>query len=100
MKVPMQILSISAGKLDNGGDLYASVIILDSEQNSQITPERIDVGQKHAKVKVSTDNDNQLCRTLATSGQVPGTCLVDIETTVKKGEMVIKIVGFQPSKAA
>ncbi len=100
MKVPMHILSISAGKLDNGGDLYASVIILDDSKSNQITAERIDVGQKHAKVKVDTDGENQLCRTLAHSGQVPGVCLVDIETTVKKGEMVIKVVGFHPSKAA
>lgn len=98
MKVPMQILRVSAGKIEESGMLYANAIVLDSEVANQIDTDRIDVGQQHAKVKMSTENENQLAKELAKSGLVPSTVMCEVKTTVKKGEVAMMIIGFE-SKA-
>lgn len=99
MKMPLNLLSMSAGKIDDGGLLYASVQMLDDNQADQITPDRIDVGQKTAKVKVTTGTDNRLAMDLAKSGLIPGIVMCEVETIVKKNEMVMQIIGFS-NKAA
>ena len=95
MKTQLNVLSLSAGKIEDNGMLYANLITLDEKQYSQIDLDRIDVGQKHAKVKMSTDNNNQLAKQLASSGLIPAIITVDLETTVKKGEISMVVVGFE-----
>jgi len=99
MKFPMNILSLSGGKIEDGGLLYASAQILDDNQADQITDDRIDVGQKTAKVKISTANENQIVKALAKAGLIPGIVICEVETIVKKNEMVMNIVGFSDKAA-
>lgn len=99
MKIPFNLLSMSAGKIDDGGLLYASVQVLDESKADQITQDRIDVGQKTAKIKVFTGTDNRLAMDLAKSSLIPGIVTCEVETIVKKGEMVMQIIGFS-NKAA
>jgi hypothetical protein len=104
MKVQLDILRISAGNMtdSNSGEkiVYASAIILDENIADQITSDRIDVGQQHAKVKITTDNDNELSRSLALSGLVPGVVDVDVKTAVKGGIVTMEIIGFTSKKVA
>jgi len=104
MKVQMNILRISAGNMvdSNSGEkiVYASAIILDENVADEISSDRIDVGQQHAKVKMSVLQDNVLARSLASSGLVPGLVDVDVKTAVKGGGVTMEIIGFSPRKAA
>ena len=95
MKIPMNIIRLSAGKIEDNGMLYSNAIVLDDDIANLIEPDRIDVGQKDAKVSMSTDNHNQLAKELAHSGLIPSVILCDVETTVKKNVMTMKIVGFE-----
>jgi hypothetical protein len=104
MKMNMNILRISAGNMvdSSTGDkiVYSSVIVLDEDIANEVSNDRIDVGQQHAKVKMSVENDNALARSLANSGLVPGEVVVDVKTSVKAGGMTMEIIGFTPRKAA
>jgi hypothetical protein len=100
MKVTMKILRISAGIIDDNKMLYANAIILDDTVANQIDNDRIDVGQQHAKVKISTEDNNVLSRALASSGLVPGDIQVDVKTTVKSGGITMEIIGFDSKKVA
>ena len=95
MNTHMNILRISAGKIESNGMLYANAVILDDTVSDTITDDRIDVGQQHAKIKISTDNANALARSLASSGLVPGIIEVTIKTTVRSNEATIQIVDFK-----
>ena len=96
----MNILRISAGRIDSNDQLYANAIIVDEAVADLITSDRIDVGQQHAKVKIDTGDNNRLATLLAKSGLVPGMVEVDIVTAVKGGEAALKIVNFSDKKAA
>lgn len=96
----MKILRISAGIIDDNKMLYANAIILDDTVANQIDNDRIDVGQQHAKVKISTEDNNILSRSLASSGLVPGDIQVDVKTTVKSGGITMEIIGFDSKKVA
>lgn len=104
MKMNMNILRISAGNMvdSSTGDkiVYSSVIVLDEDIANDVSNDRIDVGQQHAKVKMSVENDNALARSLAHSGLVPGEVVVDVKTSVKAGGMTMEIIGFTPKKVA
>ncbi len=100
MKTTMDILRISAGKIESNGQLYANAIIIDGDVSDTISPERIDVGQQHAKVKISTDDNNELAIKLAKSGLIPGRVEVEIKTAVKGGEATIQITNFIEKKVA
>lgn len=100
MKTTMDILRVSAGKIDSNGQLYANAIIIDENVSDTITADRIDVGQQHAKVKISTDNNNRLALMLAQSGLVPGRVEVEIKTAVKGGEATFQIINFSEKKVA
>jgi hypothetical protein len=104
MKVQMNILRISAGTMTDAKSgekiVYASAIILDENVADEISIDRIDVGQQHAKVKMCFDQDNVLARSLATSGLVPGLVDVEVKTAVKGGSVTMEIIGFSPRKAA
>lgn len=100
MKTVMNILRISAGRIDTNDQLYANAIIVDEAVADLITTDRIDVGQQHAKVKIDTDDNNRLATLLARSGLVPGMVEVDIVTAVKGGEATFKIVNFSDKKAS
>ena len=104
MKMTMNILRISAGNMvdSSTGDkiVYSSVIVLDDSVANEVSSDRIDVGQQHAKVKMSVEHDNALARSLAVSGLVPGEVLVDVKTSVKAGGMSMEIIGFTPRKTA
>lgn len=95
MKVPMNILRLSAGKIDDGGMLYANAIILDENIANQIEKDRIDVGQQHAKVKINTSDENKLAKQLAQSGLIPNVIMCDVSTIVKKAEITMQINGFE-----
>lgn len=94
MKTPLNITRISAGKLDDGGMLYASALVLDENIANQIESDRIDCGQQVAKVQINTDNNNQLAREIASSGKVPGVVMCDVNTSVKKNVLTMTINGF------
>lgn len=96
MKTTMHILRISAGKMED--NLYASVTIIDENVASTVSPDRIDVGQQHAKVRMDTDSNNKLALELANSGLVPGLVEVDVSTTVKQGEAILRITNFTNKK--
>lgn len=100
MKTTMDILRISAGKIDTNGQLYANAIIIDENIADTITPDRIDVGQQHAKVKIITDDNNHLALLLAKSGLIPGRVEVEIKTAVKGGEATLQIVNFSDKKVS
>jgi hypothetical protein len=100
MKTQMQILRLSAGRIESNGMLYANAIVLDEDVADNVTPDRIDVGQQHAKVKISTENNNRIAHLLATSGLVPGMVEVEIKTSVKKGEATVEIINFVDKKAS
>lgn len=104
MKVSMNILRVSAGVMSdpksNDKIIYASAIVVDEDIANQIDSDRIDVGQQHAKVKISTTNNNELARSLALSGLVPGQIDVEVKTSVKSGSITMEIVGFDSKKAA
>jgi hypothetical protein len=100
MKTQMNILMISAGIIEDNKQVYGSVTILDEAISSQIDNDRIEVGQKHAKVQLNTDNNNQLARDLAASGLVPGVVTVEVQNAVKKGAITMAIVGFENKKTA
>lgn len=100
MKTVMNILRISAGRIDSNDALYANAIIVDENVSDQISPDRIDVGQQHAKVKIDTGDNNRLAMMLAKSGLVPGMVEVDIVTAVKAGEATFRIVNFTDKKSA
>lgn len=94
MKIPLQILRLSAGKISDNNMLFASVTVLDDSVAGIIEQDRIDVGQQHAKINISTDNENELARKIANSGLLPCAMLVEVETIVKQGSMQMKIIGF------
>lgn len=98
----MNILRISAGNMvdSNSGEkiVYASAIILDENVADEISTDRIDVGQQHAKVKMSVEHDNTLARSLASSGLIPGLVSVKVKTAVKGGGITMEIIGFDNKK--
>lgn len=98
MKTTMQILRVSAGKIE--GNNYASVTIIDENVADTISAERIDVGQQHAKVRMDTSNENRLATLLAQSGLVPGLVEVELKTSVRGGEASLQIVNFTDKKVA
>jgi len=100
MKIPLEILRISAGKIEDNGMLYANAFILDNSIANTIEADRIDVGQQQAKVTICTNNENALSKKLASTGVVPSSILCEVETAVKKGIMTMKIVGFDLPKAS
>jgi len=100
MKTQLNVLSLSAGKIEDNGMLYANLVVLDGKQSNQIDPDRIDVGQKHAKIKLSTDDNNSLARRLANSGLIPCILTVDLDTTVKKNEVAMIVTDFEALPAS
>lgn len=94
MKTSMQILRVSAGRIDTSDTLYANAIIVDENVADQVTPDRIDVGQQNAKVSMDTFENNKLALALAKSGLVPGDVVVDVVTAVKGGVATFKITNF------
>lgn len=98
MQVQLNILRISAGEMIDSQSkekiVYASAIILDESVADQIDNDRIDVGQQHAKVKISTVSNNQLSKDLAHSGLIPGVVPVEVKTSVKAGSITMEIIGF------
>lgn len=100
MKTQMNILRISAGRIDSNDTLYANAIMVDENISDEISQDRIDVGQKHAKVKIDTSNNNELAIRFAKSGLVPGVVEVEIVTSVKGGEASFTIVNFTDKKLA
>lgn len=94
VKTVMNILRISAGRIDSNNQLYANAIIVDEAVADLITSDRIDVGQQHAKVRIDTSDNNRMATLLAQSGLVPGLVEVEIVTGVKSGEATIQIVNF------
>jgi hypothetical protein len=101
MKMTLNILALSGGKIEENGMLYANAIYLDEGINKSITDDRIDYGQKHAKIRMTTENNNQMIKDLAQSGLVPGQIEFTVETKVKQGEMSLVLTSFnQNAKAA
>jgi len=96
MKTVLNVLSLSAGKIEDGGLLYASLTVLDEARSDQVEQDRIDVGQKHAKIKINVADNNALARRLAVSGLIPGSITVQLGQTVKKGEVALIVNDFVP----
>lgn len=90
----MYILRILAGKIEDNGMLYANAFVLDENKAHVIEDDRIDSGQQHAKIKISTDNNNQIAREIAKLNVLPATLLVNTKSSVRKGELSLTIVGF------
>lgn len=100
MKTTMQILRLSAGRIEDNGVLYANAITLDDSVSDLVTADRIDVGQQHAKVQMDTSDNNRLAHLLANSGLVPGDVEVTVKPMVKQGQTVLQIIGFSDKKVA
>lgn len=96
MKSVLNILRLSAGVME--GRPYANCITLDESMNDLITPERIDVGQQHAKVQLDTSDNNRLATLLANSGLVPGLVECELKTSVKSGAVSVTVIGFSDKK--
>lgn len=100
MKTVMNILRISAGRIESSGQLYANAIFVDEAVTDFISSDRIDVGQQHGKAKIVTDDNNRVATLLAQSGLVPGMVEVDVVIGVKGGESIVKITNFSDKKVA
>lgn len=93
MKTKLHMLYLSAGKLETG-DLYASVQVLNNDVENFDDGNRIGVGCKVAKIKILTDNNNEIANDLNKTFTLPADVICSIKTSVKGSEMVMTITGF------
>ncbi len=93
MKSKLHLLYLSAGQLE-GGDFYASVQVLNNDVEAFDDGTRIGLGCKVAKMKVSTDNRNELSKIMQNALTFPCEVVCTLKTAVKGTEMVMTITGF------
>ncbi len=100
MKASFNILRVAGGIIDDNQQLWSNAIVVEENTEHSIEANQFASGQKHAKVSISTDNNNEVGRAIASSGLLPGIIEVEVSTTVKAGAMVMQITGFKAQKAA
>jgi hypothetical protein len=93
MKSNLHLLYLSAGQLESG-DFYASVQVLNNDVEAFDDGTRIGLGCKVAKIKVLTDNRNELSKRMQNSLTFPCQVVCTLKTAVKGTEMVMTITGF------
>lgn len=94
MKASLNILRVAGGIIDDNNQLWSNAIVVEDKTEHSFEANQFASGQKHAKVSISTENNNALGRRIAESGLLPGFIEVEISTTVKKASMVMEITGF------
>ncbi len=98
MKEKFKVLSLSAGKFTDDQSreerTFASLNFLDKSVAEILEEDRINVGQQHAKMKICTDNNNELARKLANSKLIPGDIELELEMTTVKNAPALMVVGF------
>jgi len=99
MKHKIYIVRVAGGIIDDNNQLWSNAIVLEDEIENILDGNSFASGQKHGKVQISTENNNELGKAIAASGLLPGVVEVDISSSVQKGMMVMKITGFSQSKA-
>jgi hypothetical protein len=96
MKTFLNVLRVAGGIIDDNNQLWSNAIVVEDKTEHVLDTNQFASGQKHAKVSISTDKNNELGRQIAKSGSLPGFIEVEVSTTVKKGSMVMEITGFYP----
>jgi hypothetical protein len=91
----LNILRVAGGIIDENNMLWCNAIVVEDKTENTFDSNQFASGQKHAKVSISTDNNNQLGLAIAKSGKLPGLIEVEISSSVKKGVMVMEITGFK-----
>ena len=97
MQVEMHVLSVGGGVLEDNGTVWANAVVLDTEQNNFCDSSRFDKGVKVAKVNISTDNDNEVAKRFFNE-DFPASFILDIQSSVKKGALVMKINNFKSNR--
>jgi len=92
MKVQMHVIAMGSGTLETGGE-WANIHVLDSTQNFFDDGTRQEKGIKVAKIKVDSSNDNAIAKRLFKEN-FPADFVLEVNTSVKKGEMSISVVNF------
>jgi len=100
MKYKLNILRVAGGIIDDNQQLWANAIVVEEKIENSSEGNNFASGQKHAKVKISNEDNNAVGRRLAESGLLPGIVEVEIDTSVQKGSMVMEITGFSSAKVA
>lgn len=100
MKHSLNVLRVAGGIIDDNQQLWCNAIVVEEKTEHLLESNQFASGQKHAKVSISTDNNNELGRLIAASRSLPAFIDVEIASSVKKGVMVMEIVGFYPKKVA
>lgn len=95
MQLPFNVLRVSGGIIEDNHMLWANAVIVDDEVASLIEKDRFDVGQQNAKVKICTENNNELVERFAKSGLIPGTVTCTVKSSVKSGSITMTIVDFE-----
>ncbi len=98
MKAKMNILRVAGGIIDDNNQLWANAIVVEDKTEQSVEANQFASGQKHAKVSICTDDNNKVGREIASSKSLPGLVEVELSSSVKKGVMVMEIVGFYPAK--
>lgn len=94
MKSKLHLLYLSAGQLESG-DLYASSQVLNNDVEAFDDGTRIGLGCKVAKIKISTDNRNELAKQMQQDLVFPCEVICTLKTAVKGTEMVMTITGYE-----
>jgi hypothetical protein len=94
MKQRINIVRIAGGIIDDNQQLWCNAIVLEDKAEQTVDGNQFASGQKHAKVSVNTQNNNELGRLISSSCLLPAIIEVDISSSVKKGMMVMEITGF------
>jgi hypothetical protein len=94
MKSRIHILRVAGGIIDDNNQLWSNAIVMEDKVENVLEGNQFACGQKHAKVQICTDNNNELGKKIASCGLLPCVLEVEISNTVKKGMMVMEITGF------
>lgn len=92
----LNIVRVAGGIIDDNNQLWSNAIIIEDKTENVLDGNSFASGQKHAKVQICTDNNNELGKKIASSGLLPAVLDVEISSSVKKGMMVMEITGFTP----
>lgn len=92
METQLYVLNAGCGSME--GNLWSKVQILDDEVFIVNDGERLDKGVKPAKLNVDTSNNNALGKKLHNLN-LPATLTVTLKSSVKGGEVSMKIVDFK-----
>lgn len=97
MRQKINIVRVAGGIIDDNNQLWSNAIVIEDKTEKLLDGNNFASGQKHAKVQICTDNNNELGKKISQFASLPGLVEVEITSSVKKGMMVMEITGFTPS---